>query len=45
MSRFFEAWALVRTLPPTGTAGYMAAIERLEALRAEDESLLSIKQR
>jgi len=45
MSRFFEAWALVRTLPPTGTAGYIAAIERLESLRAEDESLLSTTPR
>ncbi|MEI6872878.1 MAG: hypothetical protein WCL08_11400, partial [Verrucomicrobiota bacterium] len=39
MSRFFEAWALVKTLPETNTPGYRAAIERLEALRAEDEAL------
>jgi hypothetical protein len=44
MSRFFEAWALVNTLPPPGTARYIAAIERLESLQAEDELLLSIKQ-
>ena len=38
MSRFFEAWALVKTLPPTGTAEHKAAIERLAALRQEDEA-------
>jgi hypothetical protein len=41
MSRFFEAWGLVKTLPATGTPGHEAAIERLEALRAEDASLPS----
>ncbi|MEI7958997.1 MAG: hypothetical protein WCI40_07795 [Verrucomicrobiota bacterium] len=37
MSRFFEAWTLAKTLPPTGTAEHKAAIERLAALRQEDE--------
>jgi hypothetical protein len=41
MSRFFEAWALAKTLPAAGTPGHEAAIERLEAMRAEDESLPS----
>jgi len=45
MSRFFEAWALVKKLPPTGTAEHKAAIERLAALRQEDEALPSTKQR
>lgn len=38
MSRFFEAWALVRTLPAPGSAEYQAALERLAALQQEDES-------
>ncbi len=38
MSRFFEAWALVRTLPAPSGPGYREAIARLETLRAEDES-------
>jgi hypothetical protein len=38
MSRFFEGWALVKTLPAAGTAEYKAAIARLAALRQEDEA-------
>ncbi len=38
MSRFFDAWALVKTLSPAGTAEHKAAIERLAALRQEDEA-------
>jgi hypothetical protein len=44
MSRFFEAWALVKTLPPTGTAEHKAAIERLAALRQEDEARTSLPE-
>ena len=42
MSRFFEAWALVKTLPPAGTFEHKAAIERLAALRQEDEAHTSL---
>ncbi|NUQ64992.1 MAG: hypothetical protein HUU20_21215 [Pirellulales bacterium] len=38
MSRFFEAWALVKTLPPAGTPEHQAALKTLEQLRAEDEA-------
>ena len=37
MSRFFQAWALVQTLPPTGTPERTAAMKKLEQLRIEDE--------
>ena len=37
MSRFFQAWALVKTLPPAGTPEHQAALNTLEELRAEDE--------
>lgn len=36
MSRFFEAWALVQTLPAAGTAEYQAALDRLAVLKKED---------
>lgn len=38
MSRFFQAWALVKTLPPAGTPEHQAALKTLEQLRAEDEA-------
>lgn len=38
MSRFFEAWALAKTLPPAGTPAYQAVLKTLAKLRAEDEA-------
>ena len=39
MSRFFEAWSLVKTLRPAGTPEHMAAMKTLEQLRIEDEEV------
>ena len=44
MSRFYEAWALVKTLPPAATPEHKAAIQRLEVLRAEDEAPPATRQ-
>jgi len=38
MGRFFEAWALVKTLPSAGTPEHQTALKTLEQLRAEDEA-------
>jgi hypothetical protein len=37
MSRFFTAFAWVKTLPPSGEAGYEAARAKLRLLQAEDQ--------
>lgn len=44
MSRFFEAWVLVKTLPLSTSPEYSAALTRLERLRIEDESSQTSKQ-
>jgi hypothetical protein len=36
MSRFFEAWALVKTLPDKGTPAYETALLKLKKLQDED---------
>lgn len=38
MSRFFQAWALVRNLPSAETTERLAALKTLERLRAEDKA-------
>lgn len=40
MSRFFQAWALVKTLPAEGTPKHADAMALLEQLRREDESFV-----
>lgn len=44
MSRFFEAWALVQTLPAPGSAEHQATLDRLAVLRQEDESPLPFQK-
>ncbi len=38
MSRFFKAFALVKTLPPPGASAHEAALKALEQLRSENEA-------
>jgi len=44
ISRFVEAWALVKTLPAAGTPEHQAARERLAVLQQEDESPIPLRK-
>jgi hypothetical protein len=44
MSRFYEAWALIKDLPLAGTPKHQVTLDTLARLRAEDEASPSPNQ-